>query len=56
MDTSVEWTWVGLEWPPAYLVCCGESSANELVDAALGTNYAQDFDLNIDLHSVDVRG
>ena len=27
---------------------------DELVDAALGTNSAQDFDLNVDLDSVDV--
>ena len=25
-----------------------------MVDVAWGTNHAQDFDLNIDLHSVDV--
>jgi hypothetical protein len=25
-----------------------------LVDAALGINYAQGFDLNVDFHSVDV--
>ena len=31
-----------------------ELSIDELVDVALGTNYAQDFDLNVDLHSVDV--
>ena len=31
-----------------------ELNINELVDVALGTNYAQDFDLNVDLHSVDV--
>jgi hypothetical protein len=29
-------------------------STNELVDVALRTNYAQDFDLDIDLHSIDV--
>jgi hypothetical protein len=29
-------------------------SIDELVDVALGFNYAQGFDLNIDLHSVDV--
>ena len=29
-----------------------ELSTNELVDAALGTNYAQGFDLNVDLDSV----
>ena len=27
-----------------------ELSIGELVDAALGTNSAQDFDLNVDLH------
>ena len=27
---------------------------NELVDATLGINYPQGFDLNVDLHSVDV--
>ena len=32
------------------LVCCRELSTDELVDADLETNYAQDFDLNIDLH------
>ena len=31
-----------------------ELSTDELVDAALGVNHAQDFDLNVDLHSVDV--
>jgi hypothetical protein len=31
-----------------------ESSIDELVDAALGTNYAQGFDLNVDFHLVDV--
>jgi hypothetical protein len=31
-----------------------ELSTNELVDAALGINHAQGFDLNVDLHSVDV--
>ena len=36
------------------LVCCRELSIDELVDDALGTNYAQDFDHSIDLHSVDV--
>ena len=36
------------------LVCCRELSIDELVDATLGTNYAQDFDLNIDLHSTNV--
>ena len=29
-------------------------SPNELVDVALGINYAQGFDLNVDMHSVDV--
>ena len=29
-------------------------SIDELVDVALGINYAQGFDLNVDLHSVDV--
>ena len=29
-------------------------TTNELVDVALGTNHAQGFDLNVDLHSVDV--
>jgi hypothetical protein len=31
-----------------------ELSIDELVDATLGTNYVQDFDLNVDLDSVDV--
>ena len=31
-----------------------ELSFDELVDVALGINYAQGFDLNVDLHSVDV--
>jgi hypothetical protein len=30
-------------------------STNELVDVALGISYAQGFDLNVDLHSVDVN-
>jgi hypothetical protein len=29
-------------------------SVNELVDIALGIDYAQGFDLSVDLHSVDV--
>jgi hypothetical protein len=29
-------------------------SIDELVDAALGINHAQGFDLNVDLHTVDV--
>jgi hypothetical protein len=31
-----------------------ELNSHELVDAALGINHAQGFDLNVDLHSVDV--
>jgi hypothetical protein len=31
-----------------------ELSTHELVDAALGINHAQGFDLNVDLHLVDV--
>jgi hypothetical protein len=31
-----------------------ELSIDELVDAALGITHAQGFDLNVDLHSVDV--
>jgi hypothetical protein len=31
-----------------------ELSTNELVDAILGINHAQGFDLNVDLHSVNV--
>src|ERR1700737_3969170 len=31
-----------------------ELTTDELVDAALGVNHAQGFDLNVDLHSVDV--
>ena len=31
-----------------------ELSTSELVDVALGINYAQGFDLNIDMHSIDV--
>ena len=31
-----------------------ELSTHELVDVALETNYAQDFDLNIDLDSLDM--
>jgi hypothetical protein len=30
-----------------------ELSINELVDVALGNNYAQGFDLNVDLHSIN---
>ena len=29
-------------------------SIDELVDVALGINYAQGFDLNVDMHLVDV--
>ena len=32
-----------------------ELSIDELVDVALGINYAQSFDFNVDLHSVDVN-
>jgi hypothetical protein len=32
-----------------------ELNTDELVDVALGINYAQGFDLNIDLHSIDVN-
>jgi hypothetical protein len=31
-----------------------ELSIDELVDAALGINHAQGFDLTADLHSIDV--
>jgi hypothetical protein len=31
-----------------------ELSIDELVDVALGINHAQGFDLNVDLHSVNV--
>jgi hypothetical protein len=31
-----------------------ELSIDELVDVALGTNHAHGFDLNVDLHSIDV--
>jgi hypothetical protein len=31
-----------------------ELSIDELLDAALGTDHAQGFDLNVDLHSIDV--
>jgi hypothetical protein len=31
-----------------------ELSIDELVDAALGINHAQGFDLNVDLHSIDM--
>ena len=31
-----------------------ELSTNEMVDVALGINYAQGFDLNVDLHSIHV--
>ena len=36
------------------LVCCRELRIDELMDVALGTNDAQDFDLNIHLHLVGV--
>jgi hypothetical protein len=32
-----------------------ESSTDELVGVALGINYAQGFELNVDLHSVHVH-
>ena len=31
-----------------------ELNTHELVDASLGINHAQGFDLNVDLHSIDV--
>jgi hypothetical protein len=31
-----------------------ELSTNELVDDASGINYAQGFDLNVDMHSINV--
>jgi hypothetical protein len=37
----------------SYLVCCHELSIDKLVDIALGTNFIQDFDLNVDLDFVD---
>ena len=36
------------------LVCCHKLSINELVHVAMGTNYPQDFDLNIYLDSINV--
>ena len=36
------------------LACCCELSTDELGDIALGTKYAQDFNLDVDLHSIDV--
>ena len=33
------------------LECCRELSIDELVDVALGANYAQDFDLDISTFS-----
>ena len=36
------------------LLCYCALSIDEFVDVALGTGYAQDFDLNVDLHSVEV--
>ena len=36
------------------LVRCHELSIEEFVDVALGTDYAQDSDLNMDMHSIDV--
>ena len=30
-------------------------SIDELVDVVMGTNYAQDFDLNVDLRPIDVN-
>ena len=36
------------------LVCCRKLITDELVDVDLGTKYALDFDLNIDLHTIDV--
>ena len=32
-----------------------ELSINELVDVSMGINYAQGFDLNVDMHIVDVN-
>ena len=32
-----------------------ELKTDELVDVALGINYAQGFDSNVDLHSIDVN-
>jgi hypothetical protein len=36
------------------LVCCHKLKTDELVNATLGIYCAQEFDLNIDLHLVDV--
>ena len=36
------------------IVCYLELTTDELVDVAFGTNYAEDFDFSIDLHSIDV--
>ena len=38
----------------SYIVCCHELSIDELLDVALGTNCAQDFVLDVYMHSKDV--
>ena len=52
----VEWTWLGRARVVSCLVCCRKLSIDESVGATLGTNSAQDFNLSIDLHLVDVDG
>ena len=49
-EMSIE-TYNQMEWEEYTRL---ELSTDELVDVALGTNYAQDFDLNVDLDLVDV--
>ena len=49
-EMSIE-TYIQMEWEEITKL---ELSTNEMVDVALGFNYAQNFDLNVVLHSIDV--
>ena len=49
-EMSIE-TYIQMEWEEFTEL---ELSIDELVDIALGTNFAQDFDLNVDLDLVHV--
>ena len=49
-EMSIE-TYIQMEWEEITEL---ELSIDELVDIALGTNFAQDFDLNVDLDLVDL--
>ena len=50
--TSVEWTWLGLEQHPSQSIALYTGDIVSPVENF--DNFAQDFDLNVDLHLIDV--